>query len=173
MDRFIFELRKRGLSLRGLSELTDVPLRVIHSLIISAGLSPDRRYTSLVVHHIDGNRSNNCSQNLRILSNYDHAQLHNLQGDSEHESLRKVCPEGQAWCSGCQACLPRDEFYKDASHWNGLAKRCKECWKFHSKIYRAAHKNTAKAYYLAHRERFLEYKKKWNRSRKEEAIKNA
>lgn len=40
--------------------------------------------------------------------------------------LRKIGPEGTAWCSGCQDFLPVTEFAPHKSKWNGLQSLCKE-----------------------------------------------
>ncbi len=43
------------------------------------------------------------------------------------DSLRKIGPEGTAWCSRHQEFLPIDRFWKYSSRWNGLHKSCKDC----------------------------------------------
>lgn len=45
---------------------------------------PDKNFTDLVVHHIDGNKTNNSETNLEILSREDHSQLH---GFSTHRGI--------------------------------------------------------------------------------------
>lgn len=41
--------------------------------------------------------------------------------------LRKIGPEGTAWCSGHRQYLSIEDFPKDSSRWNGLNGYCKEC----------------------------------------------
>jgi hypothetical protein len=43
------------------------------------------------------------------------------------KQLRRVGPEGTAWCIGHQAFLPIEKFQSRAEHWNGLQHYCKEC----------------------------------------------
>jgi len=40
--------------------------------------------------------------------------------------LRKVGPEGTAWCIACKIFEPVDSFWKDSTLWNGLQQRCKK-----------------------------------------------
>jgi hypothetical protein len=40
---------------------------------------------------------------------------------------RRIGPEGTAWCGQHQAFLPREAFQANASRWNGLHDRCREC----------------------------------------------
>jgi len=43
------------------------------------------------------------------------------------DGKRKVGPKGTAWCSGHQEFLSVSVFCKEKTHWNGLAKYCREC----------------------------------------------
>ena len=43
--------------------------------------------------------------------------------------LRKVGPEGTAWCNRCKDFLPTEKFYKNRTNWNGYNNRCKKCMK--------------------------------------------
>lgn len=43
------------------------------------------------------------------------------------EALRRVGPEGTAWCGRHQAFLPVEKFRRNRSHWNGLSFSCKAC----------------------------------------------
>lgn len=45
------------------------------------------------------------------------------------EKLRKVGPEGTAWCIWHQDFLPIESFGKHSSRWNGVMEMCKECKK--------------------------------------------
>lgn len=40
-------------------------------------------------------------------------------------SLRKVGPDGTAWCTDCGEFKPTEEFYKHSGRWNGLQAQCK------------------------------------------------
>ena len=42
--------------------------------------------------------------------------------------LRKVGPEGTAWCRNCKAFLPVSAFSRHASRWNGLQPWCNACY---------------------------------------------
>lgn len=41
--------------------------------------------------------------------------------------LRKVSPEGMAWCTDCKEHKPKENFRKNRSRWNGLSKMCVPC----------------------------------------------
>jgi hypothetical protein len=43
------------------------------------------------------------------------------------DGLRKVGPEGTAWCIRHKDFQPVEEFHKNPSRWNGLSPYCKEC----------------------------------------------
>ena len=42
--------------------------------------------------------------------------------------LRKVGPEGTAWCRNCKAFLPVVAFSRHSSRWNGLQPWCDDCY---------------------------------------------
>jgi hypothetical protein len=42
--------------------------------------------------------------------------------------LRKVGPEGTAWCRSCKAFLPEAKFSRHSSRWNGLQPWCNGCY---------------------------------------------
>lgn len=46
---------------------------------------------------------------------------------SEDYALRKIGPEGTAWCTTHQKFLPVEDFYKNITRWNGLLGCCKNC----------------------------------------------
>jgi hypothetical protein len=58
--------------------------------------------------------------NLRILERGENNRL-----ASNHPNVH--APAGKAWCGECAEYLPREHFYRCASHFNGLQKRCKPC----------------------------------------------
>lgn len=41
--------------------------------------------------------------------------------------IRKVGPDGTAWCRDCKQFLPIHQFGKSKTHWSGLDIRCKSC----------------------------------------------
>lgn len=41
--------------------------------------------------------------------------------------MRRIGPAGTAWCGRHRAFLPREQFTANASRWNGLHDRCREC----------------------------------------------
>ncbi len=43
------------------------------------------------------------------------------------KSLKKECPQGEAWCSMCRKWLPEGEFSKLNARWNRVQHACKEC----------------------------------------------
>lgn len=47
----------------------------VHTVVAMKYL--DDYYEGCVVHHIDGNRSNNCVENLKVFSKSEHTRLHN------------------------------------------------------------------------------------------------
>jgi hypothetical protein len=46
-------------------------------------------------------------------------------GGGKH--LRKVAPEGMAWCSTCKQFKPEDEFSRNAKRFNGRNWECRSC----------------------------------------------
>jgi hypothetical protein len=42
--------------------------------------------------------------------------------------MRKVGPEGTAWCRNCKAFLPEMKFSRHSSRWNGLQPWCNDCY---------------------------------------------
>jgi len=43
------------------------------------------------------------------------------------DELRRVGPEGTAWCNECRDFRPQDRFHRNESRWNGLQKQCIDC----------------------------------------------
>jgi hypothetical protein len=41
--------------------------------------------------------------------------------------MRKVGPDGTAWCRRCKAFRPNGDFSHNSSRWNGLQVWCNEC----------------------------------------------
>jgi hypothetical protein len=77
---------------------------------------------SEVVHHKDGNRSNNDISNLEVhTSQRNHALLHGLK---ERERL---LAGGQKQCTLCLLVKPLSEFYKTKFNAMGVQSWCKKC----------------------------------------------
>jgi hypothetical protein len=51
----------------------------------------------------------------------------NVRHDSGAEKLRKIGPEGTAWCHRHKAFLPIEKFWKRRDTCNGLRRACSEC----------------------------------------------
>src|SRR4029077_9406118 len=51
----------------------------------------------------------------------------NRQHSSSKEALRKIGPEGTAWCSVHQEFLSIERFWKNPNNWNGVSRACAEC----------------------------------------------
>lgn len=47
--------------------------------------------------------------------------------ESQKAVLRKIGPEGTAWCQKHQQFLPIENFSKSKIRWNGLNTRCRDC----------------------------------------------
>ena len=45
--------------------------------------------------------------------------------------MRKVGPEGTAWCNKCKEFLPTAMFHKNRANWNGHSNRCIHCTRAH------------------------------------------
>jgi hypothetical protein len=73
-----------------------------------------------VVHHIDGNPSNNSPDNLMVLkSQSEHASLENSRGYKDEYNKQ---------CSCCKAIKPRTEFAKcSIAGWDVSHSLCKQC----------------------------------------------
>lgn len=51
-------------------------------------------------------------------------------------SLRKIGPDGTAWCGTCQKFLPIKDFYSNLKRWNSVRDTCIKCnHKEHKKYY--------------------------------------
>ena len=64
------------------------------------------------------------------LDNIAFSHLHcnrNHRYNSGGTKLRKVGPEGTAWCRRCKAFLPEREFSPHRSRWNGCQPWCNKC----------------------------------------------
>ena len=118
LNELIIALHERGFGGHGVASLIGVSPNMVRNRLKKAGYvlkKPNKN--TLCVHHINGDHSDNHLENLQIMSFSKHTQLHNT----------KVCSENQTWCSSCQECLPKINFFRDKNKWNGLANFCKDC----------------------------------------------
>ncbi len=82
-----------------------------------------------IIHHKDGNRSNNSIDNLELLeSQSDHIKHHNTERILIKSKLRGE-HEGQKYCTCCKIVLNLSDFYKNPHHRLGYSQYCKQCTK--------------------------------------------
>ena len=88
-----------------------------------------------VVHHKDGNRSNNAIENLELMaSNKEHAATH-----AQESELYQLRQQGKLRCSACKEVKPLDSFDIGNTMRYGRKNQCKEC---RAVAYRKAHPDT-------------------------------
>lgn len=61
----------------------------------------------------------------------------NRPHDVSRDQLRKIGPEGTAWCMDCKSFLPTTEFVIDRSRWDNTTNSCKPCRAKRKRIRRA------------------------------------
>ncbi len=91
----------------------------IHRLVMSAYKDLDLDDSQMVVHHIDGNKSNNHIKNLQIISDYEHRCNHK-KGYGRNTETHKLC-------TCCGILKLRNEFYVSRNQLDGLHSWCKFC----------------------------------------------
>ena len=70
-------------------------------------------------------------RSAKLFWDLDNIAFSHLRCNTPHETgnggraLRKIGPDGTAWCCDCQDFLPVEEFYKKEKRWNGLTSCCK------------------------------------------------
>lgn len=90
---------------------------------------------SEVVHHKDGNRSNNAIDNLELLSGHkEHAATH-----AQESELYQLRQQGKLRCSACKEVKSLDSFDIGNTMRYGRKNQCKEC---RAIAYRKAHPDT-------------------------------
>ena len=73
-----------------------------------------------IVHHIDGNKNNNCAENLAVFSNEEHVKLHKATGRSYISLICNYCGKefyrekrnvhkGNCYCSRSCSCRKQQE----------------------------------------------------------------
>ena len=88
-----------------------------------------------VVHHKDGNRSNNAIENLELMSGHkEHAAVH-----AQESELYQLRQQGELRCSACKEVKPLDSFDIGNTMRYGRKNQCKEC---RAAAYRKAHPDT-------------------------------
>ena len=89
-----------------------------------------------VVHHIDGDKSNNKLSNLALFPTKSaHTKYHHENGDYRLVSGRnkKKLIDGMLRCSSCNQLKLLDDFIRDKNSHLGVRGTCKECYKLHRK----------------------------------------
>lgn len=96
-----------------------------------------------VIHHIDGDKTNNNLSNLECISLSEHSRRHRIGNGLSQETKEKISkkrtdyfeklystiPNGYWVCIDCHQLLPLDRFYKISRNFKGHSYRCKECRK--------------------------------------------
>ncbi len=97
----------------------------IHRLVMAAYDDLDLNDTKTVVHHIDGNPSNNIKDNLQIISDYEHRCHHNPMRAKGYG----IDTETHKLCTKCEVLKLRNEFSVSRNCLDGLSNWCKSCCK--------------------------------------------
>lgn len=96
-----------------------------------------------VIHHIDGDKTNNSLDNLECLPLSEHSRIHQLGNHMSEETKEKLSkaikqyydnkykdiPEGYLICNKCKELLPLDKFYKISATRTGYSYTCRDCRK--------------------------------------------
>lgn len=83
-----------------------------------------RLYPPHCVHHFNEDRADNANQNLVICEN---AKYHKILHARQRVAARGGDPNADKICVKCQELLPKSEFNKNRSRWDGLHSNCKRC----------------------------------------------
>lgn len=95
----------------------------------------------VVVHHIDGDKSNNSPDNLQVMSRSEHAKLHGLGSVIRPTEPFSVNENGEAKCRKCNQTKPIESFSKNKNYKCGYLSVCKLC---RNKYRRDKHKENKK-----------------------------
>ena len=83
-----------------------------------------------VVHHKDGNKRNNQTSNLEVMSRSEHAKYHGLGTEIKSpQQTPKVKPDDKGFyaCRVCGENKPTSRFTKNSRKPYGFDSECKEC----------------------------------------------
>ncbi len=117
----------------------------VHRLVMATWGDLDLDDTQMVAHHIDGNKSNNCIDNLHIMSDYEHRCKHNpmrAKGYGIDTKTHKLCTK-------CEILKLRSDFSVNSCKPDGLSNCCISC-----------HSLWGKNYYQQNKEQILQRKRR-------------
>jgi hypothetical protein len=72
---------------------------------------------NMIIHHIDGDKSNYDINNLELLSKSAHRRIHNGWVQKDNQWVAKSC-------TNCGLLLPLSEYYLSKGHYTPLCKKC-------------------------------------------------
>jgi len=106
-----------------------------HRLVMEKHL--ERKLTKKeIVHHIDGNKSNNNIDNLMLFpTKKAHTKFHYLQGDLKLKagSNKKELINGKLKCRYCEELKDLGEFGVNKESYLGVVQTCRECQRINRK----------------------------------------
>jgi hypothetical protein len=94
------------------------------------GTAGNRLRKLIMFHLLERHGENVCFKCKRPIETVEELSIEHVQRISKPGSglkLRKVGPEGTAWCNCCKDILPVERFHKNRANWNGYSNRCISC----------------------------------------------